>query len=551
MKNIRIQYSLTGAMALLVLIIGVISAFAINASRNSMDDINELSELSAEQVVAANRMEVNLMELRLRMARYIEYVNEGSSEASTTLDQVRTSLERTEARFDAFDAYDIDETLPRYPYYMEVERQYRGLVTSDLIEGIEAADVSQMTADEQHLEDNARGLTSAVRDFNHFASERASEMETAADAASTQAISIATVLLVVAIVLFIVLQIGMRRFIVQPLSRAVNICENIAQGDLTSRIENEGRNEVGQLYQAMRTMQSKLTDMMVTLNNTGELVANSAREIASGSDDLASRTEEQASALQETASSMEEMSSTVHQNNQAASSARQLTENASQKALETRKEVDRTTELMNQMEEHSKKVQDIIKVIESIAFQTNILALNASVEAARAGEHGRGFAVVASEVRKLATQTSQSSGEIRGIIDDVALRIKDGVHQSELSGEGMDTTVEAITQVTDLMQEIALAVNEQKSGIDQVSTAITQMDSATQQNVSLVTQTSSAADSLQEESSRLAQLIAGFKLPSDAQQPSRTSRAPAVSSTRLPAEPKRSNSGEEPEWEAF
>lgn len=545
-KNIRIQHSLTGAMALLIVMVLIISTLSINAARNSLNDINELSALSADQVMNANRMEVNLMEMRLRMARFVELTNDNEPGADQALEQVRNSLNRTQKRFAAFDAHDISEDQGRYPYYTAVRDSYHEMVTDELVAGIENANVAQIAADEQRLEDNARDLTRATRDFGQFASDRASEMQNEAEDASQQVIWTATALLVVSLVLFVALQLGMRRFIVAPLSRAIDICENIAQGDLTSRIDDEGRNEIGKLYQSMRLMQNKLTEMMLTLTQTGELVANSAREIASGSEDLASRTEEQASALQETASSMEEMSSTVHQNNQTASSARQLTESASHKASDTRKEVDQTTELMTNMEAHSKKVQEIIQVIESIAFQTNILALNASVEAARAGEHGRGFAVVASEVRKLATRTSESSGEIRGIIDDIAQRIKEGVQQSERSGEGMDETVKAVTQVTDLMQEIALAVNEQKSGIDQVSTAITQMDSATQQNVSLVTQTSTAAASLQDQADRLAELIASFRLPSE-RKASATTNAPSPAS--LPSAARRDQG--EPAWESF
>lgn len=549
MKNIRIQHALTGAMTLLIIMVLIISALSINASRNSQKDINELSALSAEQVMAANRMEVNLMEMRLRMARFVELTNDNEPGADAALEQVRTSLARTEKRFDAFDAHNITEDQPRYPYYMAVRESYRAMVTDDMVAGIENGDLQQMATDEQRLEDNARDLTTATRDFGQFASDRASEMETNAEAASQQVIWTATALLVVSLVLFVALQLGMRRLIVTPLSRAIGICENIAQGDLTSRIDDEGRNEIGKLYQAMRLMQNKLTEMMLTLTQTGELVANSAREIASGSEDLAARTEEQASALQETASSMEEMSSTVNQNNQTTSSARQLTESASHKASDTRKEVDQTTALMNSMEEHSKKVQEIVQVIESIAFQTNILALNASVEAARAGEHGQGFAVVASEVRKLATKTSESSSEIRHIIDDIASRIKEGVRQSELSGEGMDETVTAVTQVTDLMQEIALAVNEQKSGIEQVSTAITQMDSATQQNVSLVTQTSTSAASLQDEADRLAELIASFKLPNERKGAAFSPANKTSSPASLPRATHRSNS--ELAWESF
>lgn len=548
MKNLRIQSSLTAAMSLLILMVIIISTLAIMSSRNSLSDINEIAELSADQVNTANRMEVNLMEMRLRMARFVEFSSEGNPDAAATLEQLRNSFARTEERFAELNAYEVPPEQRRFPTYSEVINRFQEIVTPDLSDAIASGDVTQIAEHEMRLEAAAPLLTAATRDFAHFAEGLADEMQIEAATASQEILWTVIAILIVSILLFVGLQIGLRRFIVAPLSRAVEICENISQGDLTSHISDEGRNEIGKLYQAMNAMQIKLTDMMVTLTQTSQMVAHSAREIASGSEDLASRTEEQASALQETASSMEEMSSTVSHNNQTASSASDLTVTASAKASNAREEVVQTTALMKDMEQHSQRVQDIIKVIESIAFQTNILALNASVEAARAGEHGRGFAVVAGEVRNLATKTSESSGQIRSIIDDIASRIKEGARQSERSGEGMESTVAAVKQVNDLMKEIALAVNEQESGINQVSTAITQMDSATQQNVSLVSETSSAAASLQEEADRLAALISSFKLNSSATNTYATPKPLAITKT---AKPSAGRPAGEPEWEAF
>ncbi|TVP53209.1 MAG: HAMP domain-containing protein [Halomonas sp.] len=518
-------------MALLILMIMVIGALAISASRNSLNDINRLAELSAEQVNTANRMEVNLMETRLRMARFVNYVTAANPNAPSALEQARESLARAEQRFEELNRYDVPQDQLRYATYTEVIERFQEMVTPSLHSAIASGNTTEINNEALHLENNAGYMTSATRGFTRFAEGLAQDMREEAETASQRIIWTVVGLLILSALLFTGLQIGLQRLIVAPLSRAVAVCENISQGDLTSHINDEGRNEVGKLYQAMHAMQVKLTDMMVTLTQTSQMVANSAREIASGSEDLASRTEEQASALQETASSMEEMTSTVRQNNQTASSASDLTVAASAKASNAREEVNQTTALMNDMEQHSKHVQDIIQVIESIAFQTNILALNASVEAARAGEHGRGFAVVAGEVRKLATKTSESSSQIRSIIDDIAARIKEGAQQSERSGEGIESTVTAIRQVNDLMEEIALAVNEQESGINQVSTAITQMDSATQQNVSLVEETSTSATSLQDEADRLAGLVANFKLNESAHPTLSLVNPPAIDPT--------------------
>ncbi len=555
MRNIRIQHSLTAAMSLLIIMVLIIGVFAITSSRSSLANINQIAELSADQVNTANRMEVNLMEMRLRMARFVDLASAEETAAATALEQIHESLGRAEQRFEELNTYNVTEEQRRYPFYTAVVTRFQEMVSVQLHNAIESGDPALIAAEEERLEDTAGAMTTATRDFAHFAETLAGEMQTEARSASQAIMWTVIAILTISALLFIGLQVGLRRLIVTPLSRAVTICENISQGNLTSHIHNEGRNEIGKLYQAMQAMQVRLTDMMATLTQTSQMVANSAREIASGSEDLASRTEEQASALQETASSMEEMSSTVSQNNQTAISASELTVTASTKASHAREEVLQTTTLMKDMEKHSQHVQDIIQVIESIAFQTNILALNASVEAARAGEHGRGFAVVAGEVRKLATKTSESSRQIRSIIDDIATRIKEGAQQSELSGEGIESTVAAVKQVNELMKEIALAVKEQESGINQVSTAITQMDSATQQNVSLVEETSTSAASLQDEADRLAGLIATFKINATTAG-TQTSGKPLTiaQSSTSPTAKAHSSDGKhasQPEWETF
>ena len=349
MKNIRIQNSLTAAIVLLIVMILAIGVLAISAARNSLSDINELAELSSDQVAAANRMEVNLMELRLRMSRFVDYVSENNADADLALEQARRSLERAVQRYEELSAYDVTEDQTRYPYYIEVVTRFQALVTPDLSQALADGNPTQIAAQEQRFDTEAGSLTDATREFARFAESLANNMQAEAQAANQRIIWTVAAVLLISLLLMVGLQIGLRRFIVSPLSRAVTICENIAQGDLTSHIEDEGRNEIGKLYQAMHSMQIKLTDMIVTLNQTSQMVAHSAREIASGSEDLASRTEEQASALQETASSMEEMSSTVSHNNQTASTASELTSTASSKASDARKEVEQTTVITRQL----------------------------------------------------------------------------------------------------------------------------------------------------------------------------------------------------------
>lgn len=289
-----------------------------------------------------------------------------------------------------------------------------------------------------------------------------------------------------------------------------------------------------------------LEKIIDTLSQSGEAVAASSKQIARGSQDLASRTKQQAAALQQTAASMDEISSLVRQNAETAAEAEHLTQEAAGKVARGQETSARTTALMNELEATSHRVHDIVQVIDTIAFQTNILALNASVEAARASEHGRGFAVVASEVRSLATETSTSSKEIRSMIEDIAGRIAEGAKQTSRSRQEMEAINAAIYQVNDMMQALALAAKEQDSGVSQVSTAVAQMDSATQENVSLVEETSTASASLEGEAERLADLVKTFTLKT-----SGTGLRHGVSrATSLPA-PAPQRTASEPEWEAF
>ncbi|SFH87949.1 methyl-accepting chemotaxis protein [Modicisalibacter xianhensis] len=342
-----------------------------------------------------------------------------------------------------------------------------------------------------------------------------------------------------ALVVSLTLAYVITKSIVRPLRRALQAAQQVANGDLRQKITVSGQDEISELLTAMDTMSRSLTRLVMSLRHAGESVSVGAKEMAQGSQDLSSRTEEQASALQETASSMEEMASTVRQNTESTMTADELSANASRSAQAGGQEVEQTAQLMREIADNSQKVNAIIGVIDSIAFQTNILALNASVEAARAGEQGRGFAVVANEVRSLASRSAASAKEIRTMIEATTLQITAGAKQAERSGKIMRETVEAIRQVSLLISEVATATREQNGGIEQINVAITQMDSVTQQNASLVEQASAAAESLEEQAQRLAGLIATFKVnePTEKGLVQASPSQPQASTPAMPALP--------------
>ena len=286
----------------------------------------------------------------------------------------------------------------------------------------------------------------------------------------------------------------------------------MAAGDLSSTIDVSSRDETGQLFRALQAMQSSLVTVVSRVRNGSDSVANASAEIAQGNNDLSARTEQQASALEETAASMEELSSTVKQNADSARQANQLAQSASTVAVQGGNVVGQVVETMKGINESSRKIADIISVIDGIAFQTNILALNAAVEAARAGEQGRGFAVVASEVRSLAGRSAEAAKEIKSLINASVERVEQGSSLVDQAGATMAEVVASIRRVTDLMGEISAASNEQSAGVAQVGEAITQMDQATQQNAALVEQMAAAASSMKSQASDLVQTVAVFKL---------------------------------------
>ncbi|MBL0124643.1 MAG: HAMP domain-containing protein [Betaproteobacteria bacterium] len=349
------------------------------------------------------------------------------------------------------------------------------------------------------------------------------------------------------------------------LKDVVRVLGALAKGDLTEKITGEHKGTWGQMKDDANATVDRLTEIVSQIKESTESINVASKEIASGNTDLSSRTEEQASSLEETASSMEELTSTVKQNAENARQANQLAAGASDVAVRGGDVVGQVVTTMSSINESSKKIVDIISVIDGIAFQTNILALNAAVEAARAGEQGRGFAVVATEVRNLAQRSAAAAKEIKELIGDSVEKVGAGTKLVDEAGKTMEEIVSSVKRVTDIMAEITAASQEQSTGIEQVNQAITQMDEVTQQNAALVEQAAAAAESMEEQAGNLSQAVSIFKLTQQAGRPAMVKpaaakvanlsnhRKPAQLAHHAPAKPKsvKAAGGGDTEWNEF
>src|SRR5450830_331147 len=358
----------------------------------------------------------------------------------------------------------------------------------------------------------------------------------------------------------VMLAYAITRSITQPLVKAVAVASRVAQGDLATPIPVASRDETGQLMAALKGMSDNLVNIVSQVRSGTDTIATASSEIATGNLNLSARTEQQAGALEETAAAMDELTSTVKQNAENAQQANTLAQSASAVAIRGGAVVGQVIATMDSINASSKKIVDIIGVIDGIAFQTNILALNAAVEAARAGEQGRGFAVVASEVRSLAQRSAAAAKEIKELITDSVDKVQAGNRLVEQAGSTMHEVVASVRRVTGIMSEMMSASQEQSAGIEQINMAVTQMDNVTQQNAALVEEAAAAAQAMQEQVNSLNDVVsvfrvgniaggrdAGLRVVSRPPPPLAARRPPATAKPARPAAAKPS----EIEWEQF
>ncbi|HEY0885045.1 MAG TPA: methyl-accepting chemotaxis protein, partial [Ramlibacter sp.] len=518
-KNFKVGTRLVAGfliVSMLGALVAGIGIFNMGKINDKADAIYEQELLGISHVKQANialvYMARELRNLLLASSvqdrdRFVQNIDKARSLVKEQLEKARPLFLTDEgkqklAAFDrAFAEYDglLNETVGKARREeMEMERPIVQYMYQTVFPKAQAADDS-MTELTKLKEENARSAAD----------------EAAALYNTSRALMI--VLVLVSTGVGFALGIVVTRSITRPLSKAVGVAQAVAGGDLTTSISADSADEVGQLLGALREMNESLVKVVTQVRVGTDTIATATGQIAAGNQDLSSRTEEQASSLEETAASMEELTGTVKQNADNAGQANQLAQSASEIAARGGAVVAEAVQTMSAINESSKKIAEIISVIDGIAFQTNILALNAAVEAARAGEQGRGFAVVAAEVRSLAQRSATAAKEIKVLIEDSVSKVNAGSSQVARTGETMQEIVGSIRRVTDLMGEIAAASQEQSSGIEQVNQAITQMDQVTQQNAALVEEAAAASHSLQEQAGHLVSAVSVFKLESSAE----------------------------------
>jgi methyl-accepting chemotaxis protein len=550
-----------GAVLLLTLILGISNIASMNRVNQASSDLAE-NWMPSVRAVMDLRSDVG----ELRRWELAHLLNDQASTMADYEKRIDDTLATLKKHRDAYEklisspeekatASEFDKNLAAFMIdhgkMMELSRANKKVEARDVAAGSSAKTLGLIT-------ENVNKLVKINVDGGDAASNDATRIFENARITSI-------VLLVLNIGIGMVLAMWVAKIVAAPLKEAVSLARDVADGDLTRSIDVKSACETGQLMQALKDMTGNLQNLVSQVRHGTDTIATASSEIASGNQDLSSRTEQQASSLEETASSMEELTSTVKQNADNARQANQLAQSASGIALKGGDVVGQVVGTMASINESSRKIVDIISVIDGIAFQTNILALNAAVEAARAGEQGRGFAVVAGEVRNLAHRSAAAAKDIKLLISDSVEKVETGSALVNQAGETMNEIVTSITRVTDIMSEITSASVEQSAGIEQVNTAIVQMDQVTQQNAALVEEAAAAAESMQDQAARLSEVVSVFKLLASAQtQAARpvAARKPAVpkavvASVKAPAaarpalkKPVKETVGGD-EWEAF
>ena len=509
--NTSIKFRLIFVMSILsalMLVIGTLGLYGFSQSNNGMRTLYE------DRLGPAVQLGTILDNWYQVQAKVVAATNLSNPDGAKTLSaEVQQLVQKNEGLWAQFQASNL---IPEEVRLGKIKTEQHAQYVQSANQVFQLAASGKFEAAAHHVSTDTIGKFSALREtvFALFDLQRSASTTEYNHAQSSyeSTFSTTTMIIIASFILAAIFGYLLLRSIIAPLNEAVAIANAVATGDLTHRIEVNSTNETGRLLQALKTMNDNLSDLVGKVRMGTDEITTASGEIASGNSDLSQRTEEQASSLEETASSMEELTSTVKQNADNAHQANQLAAGASEVAMKGGSVVGQVVQTMSSINESSKKIVDIISVIDGIAFQTNILALNAAVEAARAGEQGRGFAVVATEVRTLAQRSAAAAKEIKELINDSVSKVDEGTRLVDEAGVTVDEIVTAVKRVTDIMSEISAASQEQSSGIELVNQAVTQMDEATQQNAALVEQAAAAAESMKDQAQALTHAVSTFKL---------------------------------------
>ena len=512
MNNFKIStrlITLLSVLSLLLMVICSIGLFGISASNDALKKMYENDTVPIEQLA-----EIENLLVRNRLAIASSLVTPTPQEVTKNISEIEANAVAMTKLWDRYQAVALTPEESIMAKNFSVSRAK--FLQEGLNPAVQALRANDMEDAKEIMREKIVPLYAPLREgVSALKKLQLGKAKAEYDAAIARYNTVRIVLIaaIMAGVLFaFTFGMALVRGISRSLAQAIAASNAVAQGDLTYPIHVDGRDEVSQLLMSLFAMKGSLVNIVGQVREGTDTIATESSQIAAGNQDLSSRTEQQASSLEETAVLMEELTSTVKQNADNARQANQLAVSASSVAVRGGSVVSQVVQTMGAINTSSRKIVDIIGVIDGIAFQTNILALNAAVEAARAGEQGRGFAVVAAEVRNLAQRSAAAAKEIKTLIDDSVSKVEEGGKQVLDAGKTMNEIVDSVKRVTDIMAEITAASQEQTSGIEQINQAITQMDQVTQQNAALVEEAAAAAQSLQEQAAGLSQVVSVFKL---------------------------------------
>ncbi|MEO8120914.1 MAG: methyl-accepting chemotaxis protein [Rhodoferax sp.] len=515
MRRFTIRFRMLGAIGVVVLALGAIGAIGVVAQLYANSITVKLVGRDMASLAELGRLQQAMASLRLNEKdMVIQYEN--SVEASAFKEAWTQSSLQIDAAAKALDPLlPLDTQRAQLKQILadthEFRSQFGPMATQLESMGFPSAQVAAATIGRiaPLFQKANEGVKTLAKDLQASTQSNQENLQ----ATVRQVVWLIAGVTVLLLAIIVPLTILNMRSICRPIDQAEQVAKAIAQGDLSDhQIDTSGNDEAARLLRSLADMQQSLSRLVGQVRQSTDSLSTASAEIASGNQDLSVRTEQTASNLQRAASSMDQLTSTVRQTADASRQANQLASSAGEVAARGGNVVSQVISTMNDINASSKKIIDIISVIDGIAFQTNILALNAAVEAARAGEQGRGFAVVASEVRSLAGRSAEAAKEIKSLIGASVERIETGSRLVTDAGQTMTDIVSSVQRVSDIIGEITAAAAEQSHGIDEVNTSVVQLDQMTQQNAALVEQSAAAAESLREQAERLAQVVGTFKL---------------------------------------